>query len=75
MEVVFTGKWNPGVEPVWRRNDKGHITRCSGLSLVMSDDMGCVTTTSSLPNWVDKRQVIGERRHRIESHFNNNQEI
>lgn len=29
MVVVFTGKWNPGVEweveLVWRRNDKVHI--------------------------------------------------
>lgn len=66
MVVVSTGKWNPGVEPVWRRNDKGHMIQCSGLSLLMSDNMGCVTTTSSLPNRVDKRQVIGERRNRIE---------
>lgn len=47
-----------------RRNDEVHLRQCIRLSLVRSENVGCVTETSGLPNKLDERWVIGERKNR-----------
>ena len=49
-----------GLEEKWQ----GTHIRCIRLSLVMSDDLSCVTRPASLPDKEDKRRVIGGRKNR-----------